>query len=542
MEVDCAAVGHLDDRGQLLADRLLEKLRRATTAELSVFAWAGQASCSQDFLEEIIKPLGLRKLRIYGLTAADRPATVRLHELVFRSLGVSTWCDADRARRLDGALESYLIATSQETGLRHWTVSSELLPKIERLVAGGDARPAFVYALLATWPPEDRKRALVGEPLQAVAALEGKPPPAMAVVTVIEAIEQLFLHDKHLDRTSGTRTGSENLEARLPVFEQLAALPGLSEREQAQIQHHKGKALKRLGDKTGAAELFEGVLQGPDPMNESRLQLIDLYRIDPAKVDQAVAHAEEILGRAAGHDDVTYSVFLGAVERLPWGSGAWRADLMRRHATAIRSTIVEAARVGVPQAIEAFAGLGRYPSKEDPGLFASIFAELPEPVLAALRTDDERAAWAEVYFEASRLDGVDAGKLMRLALDFYDSEVDPEDFHRQRRAELLIEMGRAADAELILDGLRDTEWIRRLRARARFQLGDPEGARDAIDHALAKLKAGSPFESEFLELRYEIRAALFDADAIEDLKAAHARSQKDAERARLNERLARLDD
>ncbi len=326
------------------------------------------------------------------------------------------------------------------------------------------------------------------------------------------------------------------------MFEHLAALPALSLREQAQVQHHKGKALKRLGDREAAAVLFEAVLAGPVPMNEARLQLIDLYRSDPARVDQAVAHAEEILSRAAGQGDVTYSVFLGAVERLPWGSGAWRADLMRRHAGTIQSTIVEAAMAGVPQAIRAFSTLGRYLSKEDPGLFASIFEQLPEPALGALGTDDERSAWAEVYFEASRLSGVDGEKLMRLALDFYESEVDPEDFHRQRRAELLIEMGRATDAEVILDGLRDTEWIQRLKARARFQLGDPKGAREAIDRALEKLKAGSPFESEFLELRYEIRDALVDADAIEDLKAAHARSQKNAERARLNERLARLDD
>jgi hypothetical protein len=456
---------------------------------------------------------------------------------VFRSLEVSTWCDADRTRQLNEKLETYLIAASQETGLRHWTVSSELLPKIEQLVAGGDARPAFVYALLATWPPEDLKRDLVGDPLETVAGLKDRPPPAMAVITVIEAIEQLFLHDKHLDRVNGTKTAADKLRARLPVFEQLAALPGLSQREQAQIQHHKGKALKRLGEKAGAAELFEAVLRGPDPMNESRLQLIDLYRSDPQKVDQAVAHAEEILGRAAGHDDVTYSVFLGAVERLPWGSGAWRADLMRRHAPAIRSTIVEAAKVGVPQAVKAFAGLGRYLSKEDPGLFASIFADLPEPVLEALRSDDERAAWAEVYFEASRLEGVDAAKAMQLALDLYDSEVDPEDFHRQRRAELLIEMGRTPEAEAILADLRDTEWVLRLQARARFQQEDPEEAKAKIEAALAKLKPDSPFQSEFLELRYDIRRALRDGTAIEDLKAACASSQKDAERARLKARL-----
>lgn len=54
--------------------------------------------------------------------------------------------------------------------------------------------------------------------------------------------------------------------------------------------------------------------------------------------------------------------------------------------------------------------------------------------------------------------------------------------------------------------------------------------------ALKRLKA-EHFRSEFLELRYDIRLALEEADAGEDLLAARAASQKVAETARLNERL-----
>jgi hypothetical protein len=56
--------------------------------------------------------------------------------------------------------------------------------------------------------------------------------------------------------------------------------------------------------------------------------------------------------------------------------------------------------------------------------------------------------------------------------------------------------------------------------------------------ALARLRA-EHFRSEFLELRYDIRTALGEADARVDLLEARAASQKLAEAARLDERIRR---
>ena len=340
----------------------------------------------------------------------------------------------------------------------------------------------------------------------------------------------LFLHDT----LEGDQIAKVRLRARLPVFDKLAALTDLSDRQVAEIEHHRGKALKRLGDASSAAEHFERVLAGPAPIHESRLQLIDIYRADPAKVGRAIQLVDEILGKQVGEQDVTYSVLLGVIERLPWGSGGWRAGLIDRHAAAIERTIVEAADVGVQQAFRAFAALGRYLSTEKPQLFRRILDRLPEPTPESLQTDSDRFAWAEIYFEAGRAGGEDAPRLQAEALALYEAEVKPQRFHLQRRAELLIEMGRSAEAESLLrvrDDLGSSEWVQRLMARARLAQGDAPDALAWIDKALGRLQA-EHFRSEFFELRYDIRTALGDTAAVDDLRTARSASQKVAEATR----------
>lgn len=321
----------------------------------------------------------------------------------------------------------------------------------------------------------------------------------------------------------------------MPVFAALAALPDLTSRERAQIQHHEGKALKRLNRPVEAAERFEAVLAGPFPMDEARLQLVTIYRSDPNKTNETIALVNAVFDRWGAGEDVAYSVILGLIERLPAGEGRWRNDIIARHAEAIKTTIVEASNQGVGQGPRAFAPLGRFISTEMPDLFMDIFHQIPVPGLEGL-ADGDRFAWAEIYAEAARISGVDAVALRADALRFYDAIINPADFHIQRRAELLIDMAQAADAEKVLLGLaanKSTEWVERLLARTRLALADPVVR---IDAALALLKS-EHFRSEFLELRYDIRSKLGDACARQDLENALAASQKKAERQKLSKRL-----
>ncbi|MDX7952413.1 hypothetical protein P7D22_14675 [Lichenihabitans sp. Uapishka_5] len=162
--------------------------------------------------------------------------------------------------------------------------------------------------------------------------------------------------------------------------------------------------------------------------------------------------------------------------------------------------------------------------------------------MESFRAGGDRFAWAEIHFEAARVDALDAPRRHAMALALYEAEVRPQRFHVQRRAELLIEMRRFTEAEALLTARTDldrNEWLQRLMARVRLETGDPLNALAWIDRASSSLKA-EHFRSEFLELRSEIRAALGDPLAIEDLVKARKASQKAGEAGRLEARLTRV--
>jgi hypothetical protein len=81
----------------------------------------------------------------------------------------------------------------------------------------------------------------------------------------------------------------------------------------------------------------------------------------------------------------------------------------------------------------------------------------------------------------------------------------PRDFDIQRHAELLLDMGRAEKAEILLKAHRQFDsscWIHRLMARARLAQGDAPMALTWIDRALSDDKGVSRHD-EFRELRYD---------------------------------------
>ncbi|MBY5326889.1 ATP-binding protein [Rhizobium leguminosarum] len=532
---DCQAIGEMEAGGHRLTDILLERLRASLTRELSVFAWSGLSVCDEDFLSFAIQPLGIRKLKSNSLTAPDRNGAIRLHDVVHATLDQS-WCTPERSAELDRMLDTYLVETSRGEGLDLWRNARILLPKLERMVADGSSSPSYLFALLTTWEALETKPELVGNPLDSVRRMAGRKPAPLEVNVVIESIEQLFLHDKERQDPAA----QDRLRDRLVAFDHMLALPELTPRETAELLHHKGKALKRLREPIAAAELFEEVLRGPFPLHEARLQLVDLYRGNKDKEARATQLVDEMLRPDADTHGLTYSVLLGVIERLPSGSGQWRSSLIDRHAASIERAIISAANAGAQHAFDAFAALGRYISVERPNMFRTIFKGLPEADLDSLQSDRERAARAEIYFEASRLSPEQAIELQQKARLHYRSIIRPVPFNHQRHAELLIEMGQPADGETLLRDLTalNNEWQERLMARSRLDQGDAAGALEWIERALLKLTA-ERFRSEFRELRFEIRRALGDGEAIDDLEAALAASQRESERSRLLQRLQR---
>jgi tetratricopeptide (TPR) repeat protein len=532
---DCTVVGELGEGNQRLADRLLGHLRAGLIRELSVFEWAGRGDCDSGFLQYVLRDVGIRKLRSNGLTAADRSVVVRLHDVVYAALAAQpSWWTPERRSELDGLLAGYLEMTALKPDLRFITCAKGLKKKIEVLVRGGDKKPALLYALLSTWAPRELDPSLVGDPAVTARVWAGVLPSPLAVMTFIETIEQLYLHEREVN---SLKIAKERLATRVGLFDVLGNLPGLSARQCAEIAHHRGKAYRRLGDRDAAIKVFEGVLTSPYPLNESRLQLLLLYRADHS--GRPADLVGEILRAAETDEDVSFSVFLAAVEWLPRVAGARRGELVACHAAKIEKVVLAAANIGLEQAFKTFASFGRFCSQESPSLFNRILKGLPHRSLEEVTSDDERFAWGDILFEASRTPGNAQITMQEDALRWFESLVSSEVFHRQRHAELLIEIGRYADAESILRGIdspQKPEFVERLMARARLALGDPAAALQWIDRALEHLTAVR-FESEFHELRFDIRTALRDRNAADDLRLAIDRADPGERRVRLERKL-----
>ena len=122
---DCAAVGRLPDPTQRLADRLLLRRRDLLQDPLAVFEWAGQPDCDAGFLRSAVHPAGVRILHSHALTAADRDAVVRLHDVVFSSLSSLDWWTPGGRARLDDRLEAYLMAASAAHDLSLWSAAGK---------------------------------------------------------------------------------------------------------------------------------------------------------------------------------------------------------------------------------------------------------------------------------------------------------------------------------------------------------------------------------------------------------------------------------
>ena len=533
---DCAAIPELTLGDQRLADRLLGRLANALARELQLFEWTGQAICDLRFLRRAVGPIGLAKLRQHGLTAPDRPPTLRLHDIIHASVIAQRWLTAERAAELDDQLEAFIEQLMAEEGLALRVLASTMRAKLETL-AEGNPRAAFVVALLEIWKAAETRPELLPDPAAAVERLAslGSPPRPAEVRAVLETIEGMYRYEK----LGSYEAARESLRARLPLFERLAAIDGLDSRSVTETQHHHAKALNILGMDGEARAMFEAVLAGPHPLHASRLQLVRLYSRSKDTINKAAEQADAILTAARNPGDVSSNVVLATLQALPSAGGSWRQTLFDRHADLIEREILVAAEAGADDAFSAFAAAARHWSWHDRDRLLRVFASL-EMIDPASLEDSTRAACGELFAEVAKgPDGVDAG-FQTQALRYYRSVETPQDFGLQKHGQLLVEMDRPDEAEAILLRIRKPQpfafyWL----SKAQLAQGKHDEAMVAIDKALDGLPLGQArFRPTFLAHRFEVRRALSDPTAREDLTEAHRLCEDPKYRAALERRLA----
>lgn len=531
---DCEAIGRLPDQTQRLADRILARCRNLLSDELSLFEWAGKPECDIGFLRYAIKPVGIRNLKERALSAADLPASLRLHDVVFASLRSLDWWKPARRAELDNLLAAYLEKAAAAEDLSLWATATSLRARLQALVDAGDRRPAFLLALLTVTQPDGLAPLDLEHPSVAISALAaaGKAVSAIEFRLAVESFEWLYRRAKQ----SSQQDGAAFAQTGLGLFDALAGLTGLTVRQRAEIDHHRGKALAWLRRHSDARAAFERVMASEYPLPATCLQLIRAYKADRAFAE-ATALGSSVLDAAEDEGSVAPSVLLAVMQDMPWQREETRRTVLMPRSALIERTVMQYANAGYDQAYKTLAAVARYWSREAPVVLARVLGGIPRPMIEQIQEDEVRSAFGDILLEYSRIQGVDGAPIREAALSFFEATRNPKPFHLQRKAELLIEMGRPSDAETILRSLEANCWVQRLLASARLDQGNPTEALSWIDLALADPKGESRYY-EFREARYEICKALDIAEAIDDLRLAYQLSPKGPLRDRLGAILA----
>lgn len=488
---DCRVIGELPDRSDRLADRLLTRTLNTLGRELAFFLWIGKADCDRGFADRVLKPVGLRKLSDACLTTPDRPNVVRLHDVVFASLQTLTVRLPDVTGTFTDQLSAYIeeVATSGD-GLPFWTVSRSLDVRLRTAISAGDRRAPFVYALLETSSPATLDSDLLEDPatmVDRILAISGDKVPAIDTMSIIETIEAGYLYRKTRNGTADAKTA---LASQMPVFDRLETDSRLTPMQRAQLEHHRGKALLRLNNKPAAIARFEAVLTSSHPLNEARLQLVKLLARDSNKTSEIETMTRALLEGFGGRGDVTTSVFLAAVESLPWCDDPWRDDLIKTHSPMIESELIRLTNLGIGQAYRTLASIGRYWARREDPAFLRVFDSVPPREPDAMDEDEDLFAYGELLLEASRLKPEERNELQERALATYEALNSLDGYQTERVAELLIEMGRPKDALNKLEPLHNiaqSPFGQHRLSRTYLALGQLDEAKAAIDKALQLL-------------------------------------------------------
>lgn len=513
IEEECARIADIVDGEESLADRILGRLRPFLRTELSVFLWAEQPYCDLQFLKYLVGLLGIQKLERYGLTAPESHASVRIHDVVFASLGAGDWLTAQRASEIDDKLEQFILRHVRDDGHGLQTIANQLHGKIAKNVEGGDRRPAYLYALAAIWTGSSVRADLLPDPLEAALALVGKnaAEEEVAILVVLEAIEALGRRRRQVDSWEKANDWAMSM---LPAFEKLETMTNLSARQSAEIRHHWAKHLRVLGRDDAAEEMFEAVIAAY-PLHDAKLQLIRLFTRRPQDYDRARQLAEEIIGARKRQDEVSDSLMMALGDTLNGARSTWAGDLVDEHEETFLEVALYSAAAGVSQGYYSIASFVRALVWHQPDRVDDLLQRLPEPTALMLDDDQSRGGYAEIMFHAAARGG-DMSRLTR-ALDAYEMLKVPDNFQMRKWGETLHKLGRDPEAEALLESFTDVNgriWLAHSLSQVKLALGKLEPALVLVDEAVAgAVDHNIIYRSSFLLQRAKVKIALGQSPA-----------------------------
>jgi len=528
---DCRVIGEYrdEDKTQRLADRLLGRLRHALPRELGFFRWCGTTRADRAFARRALAPVGVRKLDEACLLASDRADVLRLHDIVKASLATlalpfDTYA-AEFATKLEDQIEA--VSFREKSDLGFLNLCHVHRDKLEELARSNPNRDAYLYCLLKIWNPSEVDLELTGKPIERAhrIAATAKPVSDMAVSTVLEAVEALYRKRKHGE---GTAAAHAELESHLEVFNILEKATGVSGASRSRVCHHHAKALKILGRKNEAVQVCEGILAGPHPLPTTMLLLARLLMYNKDTVERSRDLLLQILEMArTSPSSVETSLVLAATEEMGRSQlKTWFPDVSSKYGQIISERIVASAVRGFDQAFLAFASIGRHWQWNDRSKFINVFSELPPWSVEDAHSDQQRAAWGDILLSASKaVESTRRDGLLREALAFYEALQRPDPFNLQQKGQTLVLLGKFNEAIQVLEETFKTkpnQWNRYWLSKARLGIGDAKAALALIDEVCKSVPPEDTFLATYLDHRFDVRTALGDPHAVEDLEQAYA--------------------
>jgi len=541
---DCSAVAEFeDDRRQRIADRILERHIGTLSRELAFVLWCGSNIIDRLMLLGIISRLGLTKLERRAFVTRSQSDVVRVHDIVYRSILANRNAVA-QSWTFGEELATYLAGVSHPKGLalfrvihRHGALLEQTLKQIPR-------SDALRYAYTIAKSAKDLDPSSLPDPLTALEELRTAQTSIsnLAVEGALSIIEALYRHTR---KVNSPAVAKGELRTRMPIYDQLLEIPGLSDYQRAIVRHHRGKSHLKLGEEERARMDFEAVLQGSHPLPATKLQLARLCRDDPERGKELIA--DILITAQTDPSAVSESIVLETIHTLRRGHLAQFLDEMtERFGVFIASRIKAAAFTGFDQPYEALTAAGLHWSFAAPDLLLNVMEELPIPPFEQLR------GRADLLFNIAEIlkltgkalfeKGLNSEALHRWqeAKTHYAAISSPDSYMVRGIAENLILLHEFEEASAILDQIlpifRDQFWHHR-RAQCWKGIGNLEEARKEIDLAI-EMGKDDRFVAAFYDLRAQIREAAHDSNYLDDLKKAIEMSRSELYRRKLQARLS----
>jgi hypothetical protein len=538
------AVEHIagapDERRQMVADRILAQHLDVLGFELSVFKWAESSSVDRALFEQIAGEVGSDKLDRWSLTARGQSDAVRIHDLVYASVGrVGDRIHVD-GRLLKAQLESFVAEHVAPKRLEFFRVVGRHRALIERLLEEEPLPGALRYAYLHSRIASELRPELLGNP-EADATRGVRGTPRIWMLSVVEAIESDYRRVRDL---GDVKAAKETLTGRLAVFDRLLADKRIPNDLLVIAEHHKAKSTLKLGKAAEATAMFEAIVAAHPAMFPARLQLARLLEKEPPRAKQLIF---DIIEAERDHPGaVSTSVLIETLSSMRRRHlKSFVREMTQAYGPFMVAQLKAAACLGEDQPIRAFAAIGPEWSYHWPDLFLEVLNEIEVGEPHEAEDDDERGAIGRVLSAAGKMllrEGkpLEAKLRFEQADEFFSNfERSPSPFARVQHADVLVRLHRPADAATVLDAIqedrRDAFWQLR-RAEIFLELADHVPALACIDAGL-KL-APAEYRSTFLNVRSDIQHRAGEVGHLDTLAEAIACCESDKYKAELQDKLA----